>query len=56
VLVRPLFIVDNMRLLIKKQHIQKLLARDTEEEPFGWKDLVAMGLVEYIDTEVRVGG
>jgi DNA-directed RNA polymerase II subunit RPB2 len=46
---RPLFIVENQRLLIKKRHIRALQQRETPEE--GWHDLVAKGFIEYIDTE-----
>uniref|UniRef100_A0A453LQL6 DNA-directed RNA polymerase subunit beta n=1 Tax=Aegilops tauschii subsp. strangulata TaxID=200361 RepID=A0A453LQL6_AEGTS len=46
---RPLFIVENQRLLIKKKHIRALQQRETPDE--GWHDLVAKGFIEYIDTE-----
>jgi hypothetical protein len=39
-------------LLIKRSHIQRLLQRD-EDNPFGWNELVNLGLIEYVDTEVR---
>nr|GMC70456.1 DNA-directed RNA polymerase II subunit RPB2-like [Ipomoea batatas] len=47
---RPLFIVDNKRLLIKKKDIMMLQERESPEE-CGWHDLVAKGFIEYIDTE-----
>ncbi|KAG9447823.1 hypothetical protein H6P81_013951 [Aristolochia fimbriata] len=46
---RPLFIVENQRLLIKKMDILSLQQRESEEE--GWHSLVEKGYVEYIDTE-----
>eukprot|EP00877_Chromochloris_zofingiensis_P007160 jgi/Chrzof1/2698/Cz11g25180.t1 len=59
---RPLFIVEDQRLNIKKKHIRKLLNRemetevtpdgaDTIESEWGWSKLVAGGFVEYVDTE-----
>ncbi|KAL9669592.1 hypothetical protein QQ045_007139 [Rhodiola kirilowii] len=47
---RPLFIVENSRLLIKKRDIQALQLRESPDD-FGWHDLVAKGLIEYVDTE-----
>ncbi|WZZ25172.1 hypothetical protein YC2023_008573 [Brassica napus] len=47
---RPLFIVDNQRLLIKKRDIYALQQRESAEED-GWHHLVAKGFIEYIDTE-----
>ncbi|GJM86747.1 hypothetical protein PR202_ga02637 [Eleusine coracana subsp. coracana] len=46
---RPLFIVENQRLLIKKAHIRALQQRETPDE--GWHELVSKGYIEYIDTE-----
>lgn len=46
---RPLFIVDNQRLLIRKADIIKLQNR--EETEFNWNDLVNHGFIEYVDTE-----
>mmetsp|Transcript_28574 Transcript_28574/g.54586 ORF Transcript_28574/g.54586 Transcript_28574/m.54586 type:complete len:1176 (+) Transcript_28574:118-3645(+) len=46
---RPLFIVENNYLLIKKAHISQL--QDREATSYGWHDLVAAGLIEYVDTE-----
>jgi len=45
---RPLLIVDNGKLILKKHHIDKLKNRDNTN--FGWQDLVQNGIVEYIDT------
>ncbi|KAG2318498.1 hypothetical protein Bca52824_011711 [Brassica carinata] len=47
---RPLFIVDNQRLLIKKKDIYALQQRESVEED-GWNQLLARGFIEYIDTE-----
>ncbi|KAI3716931.1 hypothetical protein L1987_68168 [Smallanthus sonchifolius] len=47
---RPLFIVEKQRLLIKKKDIRKFQRRETHEDG-GWRDLVANGFIEYIDTE-----
>jgi len=47
---RPLFIVEDCKLKIKRKHIAKL--RDADEETkWKWKDLVRKGLCEFIDTE-----
>lgn len=46
---RPLFIVEDQRLLLKKSHILEL--QNKEVSQFGWQDLVERGFVEYIDTE-----
>ncbi|CAG8592550.1 13222_t:CDS:10, partial [Ambispora leptoticha] len=57
---RPLFIVQNSRLLITKQHIRKLdeakaLAEQAVEkdkkQKFGWQDLISNGVIELIDAE-----
>lgn len=46
---RPLFIVENQKLLITKQDIHKLMTRD--ETDYNWSDLVEAGFIEYVDTE-----
>mmetsp|Transcript_29013 Transcript_29013/g.40059 ORF Transcript_29013/g.40059 Transcript_29013/m.40059 type:complete len:1018 (+) Transcript_29013:3-3056(+) len=46
---RPLFIVEDGAMLIKKHHVAKLVNQD--QEAYGWHDLVAQGLIEYVDTE-----
>lgn len=47
---RPLFIVENQRLKIRKQHVIRLIEGQQQqaevEEPFGWRDLIFGGLVE----------
>ncbi len=45
---RPLLIVEDCRLLMKKNHIDML--KEGEFNNFMWHDLVASGVVEYIDT------
>ncbi len=43
---RPLYIVENQELLIRKEHIIKII-----DGEYGWLDLLRLGLIEYIDTE-----
>ena len=45
---RPLLIVENQKLLLKKRHIEML--KEREYNSYSWHDLVASGVVEYIDT------
>lgn len=45
---RPLLIVENMNLLLKKRHIDQL--KEREYTNYSWSDLIASGVVEYIDT------
>ena len=45
---RPLLIVENQKLLLKKNHID--LLKEREYNNYSWHDLVASGVVEYIDT------
>merc|ERR1719510_2913831 len=45
---RPLLIVEDCKLLIKRRHIDML--KEREFNNFQWHDLVASGVVEYIDT------
>ena len=45
---RPLLIVESSKLLLKKRHIDML--KEREYNNFNWQDLVASGVVEYIDT------
>ncbi|KAK9868338.1 hypothetical protein WJX84_009418 [Apatococcus fuscideae] len=44
---RPLFIVKDKQLEIKKKHIIALQL----EEDFSWNELIKAGMVEYVDTE-----
>mmetsp|Transcript_30063 Transcript_30063/g.50528 ORF Transcript_30063/g.50528 Transcript_30063/m.50528 type:complete len:928 (-) Transcript_30063:324-3107(-) len=46
---RPLFIVENETLLIKKSHIAKILQKEMTN--FNWQEVLAAGLAEYIDCE-----
>jgi DNA-directed RNA polymerase II subunit RPB2 len=50
---RPLYIVDDTpqgpALRITRKHVRALEGRDTGD--FKWDDLVASGLIEYVDTE-----
>ncbi|KAL1233681.1 DNA-directed RNA polymerase II subunit [Trichinella spiralis] len=46
---RPLLIVEDQRLLLKKNHIENLKRRN-ESNGHGWSELVANSIVEYIDT------
>jgi DNA-directed RNA polymerase II subunit RPB2 len=45
---RPLFIVENNRLKLKKIHIEQLIKENSQ---LTWDDFVNQGIVEYIDTE-----
>ncbi|XP_028515345.1 DNA-directed RNA polymerase II subunit RPB2 [Exaiptasia diaphana] len=44
---RPLLIVENQKLLLKKNHIDML--KEREYNDYSWQELVAGGIVEYID-------
>lgn len=46
---RPLFVVENQRLALKKSDVRKLQRKDVTN--FGWTELMASGLVELIDCE-----
>eukprot|EP01098_Paradermamoeba_levis_P003525 TRINITY_DN1590_c0_g1_i1.p1 TRINITY_DN1590_c0_g1~~TRINITY_DN1590_c0_g1_i1.p1 ORF type:complete len:651 (-),score=213.80 TRINITY_DN1590_c0_g1_i1:5-1957(-) len=51
---RPLFIVENQKLSIKKRHIMDLQRKSTGQDQytnFGWVELTTSGLVEFIDVE-----
>ena len=41
---RPLFIVKDQQLAVKKSHIEKLQQRDVTQ--YGWQDLIQDGLLE----------
>ncbi|KAJ3090337.1 DNA-dependent RNA polymerase II [Quaeritorhiza haematococci] len=43
---RPLYVVEDMRLALRREHIQRL-----QEHQMNWSDLLSEGIVEYIDTE-----
>jgi DNA-directed RNA polymerase II subunit RPB2 len=46
-LCRPLFTVENKKLLMKRSHIEKLRS----DEDYNWDCLLAEGVIEYIDCE-----
>eukprot|EP00578_Thalassiosira_sp_NH16_P022706 CAMPEP_0181097394 /NCGR_PEP_ID=MMETSP1071-20121207/11545_1 /TAXON_ID=35127 /ORGANISM="Thalassiosira sp., Strain NH16" /LENGTH=1235 /DNA_ID=CAMNT_0023179871 /DNA_START=98 /DNA_END=3805 /DNA_ORIENTATION=- len=48
---RPLFIVNNQELAIKKHHVSQLQGFLPDQKRFTWTDLLMEGLVEYVDTE-----
>lgn len=45
---RPLLIVENQKLLLKKSHIDSLKEREINN--YSWQELVMEGVIEYIDT------
>ena len=54
---RPLFIVDTdtQKLKIQREHVNYVIAKEKqsvsgEMQPYGWSELVADGLIEFIDT------
>jgi len=47
---RPLFVVEEQKLMIKKQHISQLQGINVQKR-LTWADLLMDGLVEYVDTE-----
>jgi DNA-directed RNA polymerase II subunit RPB2 len=47
--IRPLFIVEDQRMKIKKRNIEMLQEKDITG--FTWNDLVSSGCIEYVDTE-----
>ena len=49
---RPLFIVENQQLALRKKHIEWIGARgDDRGEPFKWDDLIKTGIIELLDAE-----
>mmetsp|Transcript_36662 Transcript_36662/g.61867 ORF Transcript_36662/g.61867 Transcript_36662/m.61867 type:complete len:1229 (-) Transcript_36662:326-4012(-) len=49
---RPLFIVgEGNRLAMRRSHIKRIGLDDDHPDKVTWKDLLQMGLIEYIDTE-----
>eukprot|EP00547_Thalassionema_nitzschioides_P003834 CAMPEP_0194221332 /NCGR_PEP_ID=MMETSP0156-20130528/30372_1 /TAXON_ID=33649 /ORGANISM="Thalassionema nitzschioides, Strain L26-B" /LENGTH=1218 /DNA_ID=CAMNT_0038951699 /DNA_START=8 /DNA_END=3664 /DNA_ORIENTATION=- len=48
---RPLFVVEEQKLMIKKHHISQLQGINADQKRLTWADLLMEGLVEYIDTE-----
>ncbi|KAG0043569.1 DNA-dependent RNA polymerase II, partial [Linnemannia elongata] len=55
--LRPLFIIEDQKLLLKKAHVDELakpMYIDEEGktvEPWNWNDLLANGIVEFVDAE-----
>ena len=52
---RPLFVVEDQRLALKREHVEALQREDPVEEDdlpkLKWSDLVENGIVEYLDAE-----
>eukprot|EP00245_Coleochaete_scutata_P000487 TRINITY_DN1059_c0_g1_i2.p1 TRINITY_DN1059_c0_g1~~TRINITY_DN1059_c0_g1_i2.p1 ORF type:complete len:354 (-),score=50.99 TRINITY_DN1059_c0_g1_i2:140-1201(-) len=48
---RPLFIVENQRLVIRKHHTEDLREMMVIDKVGAWNGLVEQGLVEYVDKE-----
>jgi DNA-directed RNA polymerase II subunit RPB2 len=48
---RPLFVVQDQQMVIKKHHIMQLQGIDPNVKKMTWTDLLMEGIVEYIDTE-----
>ncbi|KIO33829.1 hypothetical protein M407DRAFT_229733 [Tulasnella calospora MUT 4182] len=49
---RPLFIVEDNQLLIKKQHVRKILESKNGDGPsYKWSDLLNEGVIELLDAE-----
>jgi len=49
---RPLFIVENQQLLLKKKHIRWLTAgKDDNDNDFLWPNLIKEGIIEMLDAE-----
>lgn len=46
---RPLFIVENGRLVLTKDQVRKLSNREITS--YGWNQLLADGIAEYLDTD-----
>ena len=46
---RPLLIVENQKLLLQRKHID--LLSDRQSTGYGWQDLIAGGVLEYIDIQ-----
>jgi len=55
--LRPLFIVEDQRLLLRKEHVEELSRpafindEGVRDEPWTWNDLLSNGIVEYVDAE-----
>ncbi|KAG0031509.1 DNA-dependent RNA polymerase II [Podila clonocystis] len=55
--LRPLFIVEDQHLLLRKEHVEELSRGPYFDddgkamEPWGWNDLLSNGIVEFVDAE-----
>ncbi|PVU97084.1 hypothetical protein BB560_005767 [Smittium megazygosporum] len=50
--MRPLFVVQNLRLLLTKDIVRAIEARDVNDpEAVQWHDLLSEGIIEYLDAE-----
>eukprot|EP00667_Euglena_gracilis_P000465 EG_transcript_464 len=47
--LRPIFIVEDNKLLIRQKHIKKLLNR--QQTKYGWESLLNDGLIDIVDVE-----
>ncbi|KAJ1960328.1 DNA-dependent RNA polymerase II [Dipsacomyces acuminosporus] len=49
---RPLLVVNNLQLVLKKQHIYAIEKYDvSDENAYKWHDMLADGIIEYLDAE-----
>ncbi|KAJ1922321.1 DNA-dependent RNA polymerase II [Mycoemilia scoparia] len=49
---RPLFVVDDLQLRVRPEHVQRLEEQEfQEDEGDGWHSLISDGLIEYLDAE-----
>lgn len=49
---RPLFIVENQQLVLKKQHINWILKKEDDVgDPYKWESLIKGGVIELLDAE-----
>jgi DNA-directed RNA polymerase II subunit RPB2 len=49
---RPLFIVENQQLALKKTHVRQIQdGMDEYGNPYGWKKLIGGGVIELLDAE-----
>ena len=50
--LRPLFIVENHQLLCTPEHFAQI--KNRHQTNLTWNDLLSMGIVEYIDTDLSL--
>ncbi|KDQ19740.1 hypothetical protein BOTBODRAFT_27165 [Botryobasidium botryosum FD-172 SS1] len=49
---RPIFIVENHELSLKKKHVKWIMEHhDDDGQPYGWSNLITSGVVELLDAE-----